>query len=179
MGQEWGGPIGMRVALDDPGRIRSLVMGTTWYWPMESWHLKGISTAFSSAVGQKQILFKNVMVERILPLGVKHAMAPEVLDQYRGPFPTPQSRAGIAELARHIVQGWSFFDEIAGEVPGTLGDHPLLLTWGMSDPVFGTSFMDRFRSDFADVQVERLDGRHFIQEDCPGEIAQAIQEFLR
>lgn len=179
MGQEWGGPIGMRVALDDPARIRALVMANTWYWPMEAWHLKGLSTALSSALGQKQLLFKNAMVERMLPLGVKHAMAPEVLDQYRGPFPTPQSRAGIAEFARQIVQGWSFFDDLAQAVPATLGDHPILLTWGMSDPAFGAAFMDRFRADFANVQVERLDARHFVQEDCPGEIAAAIRGFLR
>jgi haloalkane dehalogenase len=178
MGQEWGGPIGMRAALDDPGRVRALVMGNTWYWPMEAWHMKGLSAALSSSLGQKQILFKNALVERVLPLGVKHSLAPEVLDQYRGPFPTPQSRAGIAELTRQVVQGWSFFNDLSESVPQVLGDVPLLLTWGMADPAFGTSFMDRFRTDFTNVQVERLAARHFIQEDCPGEIARAIEGFL-
>ena len=36
MGQDWGGPIGMRVALNERGRMRSMVMGNTWYWPERS-----------------------------------------------------------------------------------------------------------------------------------------------
>ena len=38
--------------------------------------------------------------------------------------------------------------------------------------------MDRFRADFTTVRIERLDAKHYIQEDAPGEIADAIQAFI-
>jgi pimeloyl-ACP methyl ester carboxylesterase len=38
--------------------------------------------------------------------------------------------------------------------------------------------MDRFREDFRLVRTHRLDAKHFIQEDAPAEIAEAIEAFL-
>jgi hypothetical protein len=38
--------------------------------------------------------------------------------------------------------------------------------------------MERFREGFRLVRVHRLDAKHYIQEDAPAEIAEAIQGFL-
>ena len=57
-------------------------------------------------------------------------------------------------------------------------DLPLLLAWGTRDPLFPPSTMDRFRMVFDDVTVARLEAKHFIQEDAPAEIAEAIEAFL-
>ena len=38
--------------------------------------------------------------------------------------------------------------------------------------------MDRFEADFRTVRTTRLDAKHYIQEDAPGEIAKAIEGFL-
>jgi len=48
----------------------------------------------------------------------------------------------------------------------------------MHDVAFAPGMMDRFREDFRLVAVTRLDARHFIQEDRPAEIADAIRAFL-
>ena len=96
MGQDWGGSIGMRVALDDPGRLRALVMGNTWYWPATTLSMQIFSKIMSSGFIQGQIFNKNMFVERMMPLGVKHKLAPEVMDHYRGPLSTLDSRAGAA-----------------------------------------------------------------------------------
>ena len=54
----------------------------------------------------------------------------------------------------------------------------LLLTWGIDDFAFPRVFMERFREDFRIVTTQRLDAKHYIQEDAPGEIATAIEGFL-
>jgi pimeloyl-ACP methyl ester carboxylesterase len=59
-----------------------------------------------------------------------------------------------------------------------LSNVPLLLVWGLHDVMFGRRFMERFREDFRNVRVRRLDAKHFIQEDAPGEIAEGIASFL-
>lgn len=178
MGQDWGGPVGMRVALDRPDRIRGLVMGNTWYWPAEALHMKAFSAFMSSGFMQRLILKRNFFVERIMPLGTKVHLEEEVLDHYRGPLPDPESRAGVAELPRQITRASSWLGEIAAEVPGILGHKPLLLTWGVDDFAFTPAFMDRFRGDFRATRVLRLDARHYIQEDAPAEISRAILEFV-
>jgi haloalkane dehalogenase len=178
MGHDWGGPIGMRVALDELPRMRALVMGNTWYWPVDAWHMKAFAYVMSSAPMQTQILKRNFFVDKIIPFGVKYPLADEVLHHYREPLATPKRRVGVAEFPRQLVESSLWLGEIADEVQERLANVPLLLTWGIEDPAYGRSFMDRFRDDFHLARIHRLDAKHFIQEDQPGEIAEAIEDFL-
>jgi haloalkane dehalogenase len=178
-GHEWGGPIGMKVALDETPRLRALVMGNTWYWPADSWQLKALGYLMSAAPIQHLVLERNALVERLLPMGVKHPMMPQVLDHYRDVLPTPLSRIGVAELPRQILSSSFWMSEVAHAVPRVLGNVPLLLAWGIHDPVFSPRLMDRFRHDFRAAKVKRLDAKHFIQEDAPAELSDAIEAFLR
>lgn len=178
MGQDWGGPIGMRIALDGPERVRALVMGNTWYWPLEALHVRAFSALLSTAPFQSWILRGNLFVERLVPMGAKRDLAPEVLDHYRGPLPDARSRAGVAELPRQLTRAREWLADIAVRVPDVLGDRPLLLPWGVEDMAFPLSFSERFREDFRSTRLFRLDASHFIQEDAPAEIAAAIRDFL-
>lgn len=178
MGQDWGGPIGMKTALDHVERLRGLVMGNTWYWPTEAMHMKGFGYVLSAQPLQWMILEKNFFVERMIPWGCKHDLAPEVMSHYRECYPSPRSRIGIAELPKQILSSSFWLGEIAHAVPRMLGNVPLLLTWGIHDFAFTTRFMDRFREDFKLAKVRRLDAKHYIQEDDPAGIAAAIEEFL-
>ena len=69
--------------------------------------------------------------------------------------------------------------DLSEEVADRLRNVPLLLTWGIHDFAFPRQFMERFREDFKLATVYRLDAKHYIQEDAPGEIAEAIEGFLQ
>jgi haloalkane dehalogenase len=178
MGQDWGGPIGMRVALDVFPDLRALVMGNTWYWPLDAWHMKAFAYVMSSAPMQTQILRRNFFVEKVMPVAVKHPLADEVMHHYREAMPTPKSRIGVAEFPRQLMAASLWLGDLADEVHDTLANVPLLLTWGIDDFAFPRVFMERFREDFRVVTTLRLDAKHYIQEDAPGEIATAIEGFL-
>ncbi len=178
MGQDWGGPIGMRVALDEMPRLRALVMGNTWYWPLYAWQAKTFAYIMSMAPMQSQILRNNFFVEKIMPWGVKHPLADEVMHHYREALPTPKSRIGVAEFPRQLIEASSWLGDLADEVKDRLSNVPILLTWGLHDLAFPRPYMERFREDFRLAQVRRLEAKHYIQEDAPGEIADAIEGFL-
>jgi haloalkane dehalogenase len=178
MGQDWGGPIGIRVAVDELDRLRALVMGNTWYWPLDDWQAKTFSYVMSMAPMQSLIVNNNFFVERIMPMGVKIPLADEVLNQYREALPTPASRAGVAELLRQLIDASAWLGDLEDAVHERLTNVPLLLTWGVHDLVFSKRYLERFREDFRMAQVRRLDARHYIQEDAPAEIASAIAAFL-
>ena len=86
----------------------------------------------------------------------------------------PVAFAGTA-LAQAPVQERTSLEQ---RVNDRLSNVPLLLVWGLHDPAFPRRFMDRFREGFRSVRVHRLDAKHYIQEDAPGEIAEAIEDFL-
>lgn len=178
MGQDWGGPIGLRVACDELARIRALVMGNTWFWPLEAWQVKAFAYVMSMAPMQSQLLERNLFVERIMPMGVKHPLPPEVMDHYREAMPTPASRVGAAELPVQLMSAARWLRDLERDVEDRLANVPMLLTWGLLDPIFGRPFLERFRETFKLARVVRLDAKHYIQEDAPKEISEAIRSFL-
>jgi haloalkane dehalogenase len=178
VGHDWGGPIGMKVALDQVARLRALVMSNTWYWPADRWSLRAFSRAMSSAPFQKLIAERNFFVNRVLPAGMRRRPEHAVLEHYRGVLPTPESRTGVAALPPQIMEASFWLGEIEHAVPRVLCGFPLLLAWGVHDFFFTPHFMERFRSDFREVTMARLDGGHYVQEDAPQELAQAIEGFL-
>ncbi len=178
MGQEWGGPIGLRVAADELARVRALVMGNTWFWPLDSIQGKAFAYLTSMAPMQSQIVNRNLLVEKVMPLGAKFPFPEEVMHQYREAMPTPGSRMGAAELAAQLTSATRWLAQLEADVRGRLVNVPLLLTWGLHDLMYTRPFMERFRDTFRQVRVQRLDAKHYIQEDAPKEISAAIEEFL-
>lgn len=178
MGHDWGGPIGLRVAADEIERMRALVMGNTWFWPLETWQAKAFGYIMSMAPMQSQVLNRNILIEKLMPWGVKHDLSDEVMYHYREAMPTPASRVGAAELPVQLLAASDWLAELERDVQDRLSNVPLLLTWGLHDPIFTRPFLERFREVFRMVRLQRLDAKHLIQEDAPKEIASAIQAFL-
>jgi pimeloyl-ACP methyl ester carboxylesterase len=55
---------------------------------------------------------------------------------------------------------------------------PVLLVWGMRDPVFQPVFLDQWRELFPDARsVELADAAHFVLEDSPDAVCAALRDF--
>lgn len=178
VGQDWGGPIGMRLALDERPRVRALVMGNTWYWPADAFHMRAFSRVMSSRLFQWLILRWNFFVRPLMHLATRNEIPAPVMDHYRKVMPVREARVGVAELPRQIRASSFWLGEVAHAAPRMLRDLPLLLVWGEADFAFKPSFVDRFRADFRNVSVEMLEAKHYIQEDAPEAIVRAIRVFL-
>jgi len=175
MGQDWGGPIGVAVASAAPERVTGLVFGNTWFWPTDRFANKAFSWVMSTRRMQRAILEKNYFVNRLLPAGTARELPAAVMNHYRAVQPTPAARVGVAEFPRQLRAARPWLAELFAKAPGVLGRKPLLLVWGMRDFAFPPSFMPRWREAFPDHTIVELDrAKHFIQEDEPDAIADAI-----
>ena len=93
MVQDWGGPIGFAAATRLEKRFTAFVIGNTWAWPKSDPGTQVFSRILGGPIGGYLILRRNFFVERIIPSGVRLTKLSEaVMDAYRGPFPTPESR---------------------------------------------------------------------------------------
>ena len=175
MGQDWGGPVSMAVATVRPERVRGVILGNTWFWPADL-RMTVFSKVMSTPWMRRQILEKNLFVERIVPLGMKHHLTPGEMDHYRRAQPSPGARKGVAEMPRQLLAARPLLERLASDVPAALGAKPALLVWGMKDLAFRSAhLLPRMQAAFAgNVTVELPHARHYIQEDAPEEIAQAI-----
>ena len=176
MGQDWGGPVSMAVATARAERVRGVILGNTWFWPADQASMKVFSRVMSTPWMQRQILEKNLFVERIVPRGMVHRLTPAEMDHYRKVQPTPAARKGVAEMPKQILAARPLLARLARDVPATLGAKPALLVWGMKDLAFKPKpLLPRMQATFpGNLTVELPRARHYIQEDAPEQIAQAI-----
>ncbi|WP_072689856.1 haloalkane dehalogenase [Rhodococcus marinonascens] len=175
-GQDWGGPISMAVDTARPDRVRGVVLGNTWFWPLDSPTMKLFSRVMSSGPMQRAILNNNFFVERLVPMGTSRALKPEEMAHYRGVQPSRDARRGVAEMPKQLLAARPMLERLSRDVPTLLGTKPALIVWGMKDFAFKPKHMiPRVQAAFPDhVLVELPDAKHFSQEDAPDRIADAI-----
>lgn len=176
VGQDWGGPIGMTVAVERASRVAGLVFANTWYWPARG-SLTVFSFVMSSPPLQWLILNRNFFVNNIMPRSVAKPMEPAVSRTYQQAQPSPEARRGVAEFPRQIRRARPMLSRLANEAPSALRGKPMELVWGMKDPAFGReTVIQRWLRDFPDAHVTRLsDASHYIQEDAPEALAAAVE----
>ena len=177
MGQDWGGPISMAVATARADRVRGVVLGNTWFWPSEDLTTKTFSKVMGSPPMQWAILQRNFFVEKLIPAGTATSAERRrswsiIARCNRRRRPAPGWRACRRRSWRpgRCSRGWP------AEVPDKLGAKPALLVWGMKDFAFRPGAnLPRMQAAFDDhVLVELPDAKHYIQEDAPERITEAI-----
>ncbi|HKW73257.1 MAG TPA: alpha/beta fold hydrolase [Candidatus Dormibacteraeota bacterium] len=176
VGQDWGGPIGMTVAVERANRVAGLVFANTWYWPAQG-SLVTFSVVMSSPPLQWLILNRNMFVNFIVPRSVSKPMDPLVFKTYQDAQPRPDMRRGVAEFPRQIRRARPMLERLANEAPKAFASKPMELVWAMKDPAFGSpAVIARWQRDFPQANLTRLDNaNHYIQEDAPEEVAAAIE----
>jgi haloalkane dehalogenase len=171
--QDWGGPIGLRWAVEHADQVGRLVI---------------LNTGLFSGRVSKGFMAWREFAERTpdLPVGniiqaaTTTELAPEIVAAYDAPFPTPESKAGAQSFP--LLVPLTPEDAGAAEmraVQDALGrwDKPALVAFSDSDPVFpfpqaGEQFVALLPG--VDEQVRIEGAAHFLQEDRGPQIAEAI-----
>jgi haloalkane dehalogenase len=136
-----------------------------------------------SPSGDDLVLQKNVFVERILPASVLRGLRPEEMAVYRKPYLEPgESRRPTLTWPREIPIGGEPADvvAIAEDYSRWLAATPVPKLFVNAEP--GTILVGAPRElcrSWPNQREVTVRGGHFIQEDSPAEIGQAIAGFLR
>ena len=183
---DWGSALGFYWAQRNPERIRALaymeaiVQPLTWaMWPEAS---RSIFQAMRSPAGESIILEKNVFVERILPASIMRDLSAEEMAVYRRPYLEPgESRRPTLTWPREIPidgQPADVHDIVSGYADW-LPSSPIPKLFINADPgAILVGAQREFCQGWANQQEVAVKGIHFIQEDSPAEIGQAIASFL-
>ncbi len=185
---DWGSALGF----DWANRHRNAVQGIAYMEaivkPIDSWEIwpdnaRNIFQGFRSEAGETLVLEKNIFVERVLPGSVIRGLTEAEMAVYLKPFATPgEDRRPTLTWPRQIpIEGepadvteivQSYADWLAG------ADLPKLFINADPGSILTGPQRDFCRSWPNQTEVT-VAGTHFIQEDSPDEIGQAISDFVR
>jgi haloalkane dehalogenase len=146
--QDWGGPIGLGVALRHPERIRALVvMNTIGFGRGSDGGLPlPLRVVRAPLLGEQLVQGLGVFHRVYVPAGIarEERRTPEVLRAYGEVQGNWQARAGTLAFPRLIPTAP---DDPAARLLERSGrflesfEGPVLIVWGMRDPVFGPALL--------------------------------------
>ena len=182
-GQDWGGPIGMGALSLSPNLLKgAVVMNTGFNAPTLNIDLSPAhATVKTPVIGELMVEVFFSMFDRLGNVqGDPESWTPEVAELYGKPlYDNGNTKAPLA-MMRMVTDGPSHpstpsMIKIENYVK-TL-DIPVEIVWGMSDPILGKA-LPRMEENFPKAPVTQTDAGHFLQEEVPDEIAQALIRVL-
>jgi haloalkane dehalogenase len=178
---DWGSGLGFHWARLNPESVKgiaymeAIVMPVTWEdWPESA---RGIFQGFRSPKGEDLVLARNMFVEAVLPSSVIRDLSEEEMAAYRAPFDTPDNRQPTLNWPRQIpIEGEPVHMVELVEAYGAFmagSDIPKLFVNADPGSILVGKQRDFCRSWPNQVEVT-VKGLHFLQEDSPEEIGQAV-----
>jgi haloalkane dehalogenase len=175
--QDWGGPVGLRWAVENADRVARLVILNT-----------GL---FTGRVSKGFMAWRNFAEKNPdLPIGfivqgaTKTEVPEDVVAGYEAPWPNAESKAGAAQFPLLVPTedgqpGAAEMSAVMDEL--SRWDKPALCAFSDSDPVFpfprsGERFTDTIPTAGEQIKIEGA--AHFLQEDRGEEIAEHVRRFI-
>jgi haloalkane dehalogenase len=174
---DWGGPIGLRLAVEHAERIDRIVILDT-----------GLATGYQKST-EAWLAFRDFVARtEDLPIGMlvrgacKLDPGDEVIAAYEAPFPDIPSKAGARAFPTLLPQTPDAPGAAAGRrTQEALREdrRPTLMLWGDSDPVLPLSVGERFAASIGQPAPRTIeDAGHFLQEDQGPLIGRLIADWL-
>jgi len=186
---DWGSGLGFHWARRHPEQVKGIAYMEAIVRPLESWDswaepARKIFQAMRSPAGEEIILEKNVFVERILPSSIIRKLSDDEMNRYRARFTEPgESRrptltwprqtpiGGEPRDVHEIVEAYSQWLQAADSLPKLFinADPGIILIGAQRE----------FAQQLPNQEEITVKGLHFIQEDSPTEIGEAVARFVQ
>jgi haloalkane dehalogenase len=174
---DWGGPIGLRVAIEQPDRFDRIVITDSGLFTGRQ-RMSDAWKAFRHFVERTEDLPISFLVRG----ACRTDPGDEVAAAYDAPFPTPESKAGARAFPLMLPTS----PEMAGAEAGQRvlealreDERPTLMLWADSDPVLTQETGRRFAAAIGRPEPETIENAsHFLQEDAGEEIGRRIAAWL-
>ena len=184
---DWGSALGFYWAYRHPERVRGIaymeavVRPLTWEeWRDES---RQIFQDLRSEAGEEMVLEKNLFIEGILPSAVLRDLTEEEMNVYRRPYLEPgESRRPTLTWPRELPINGEPEDvvSIVDDYSEWLAQSDVPKLFVNAEPgAILTGSQREFCRTWPNQEEVTVRGAHFVQEDSPHEIGEAVATFVR
>lgn len=179
VGQDWGGPIGMRALADRPHLLKGLVILNTAIMPPKPDFKPTPFHKFSNMPVVSDVVFRLFHFPQIAlhkVQGDPESIKGEVAKAYQYPLKKFKDNLAPLALARMVpnslthptVEPLKKCQALAENFGG-----PCEIVWGKKDPILGR-VLPRIKALLPQAGVTETNAGHFLQEEVPDQIAEAI-----
>ncbi|AQZ63714.1 Haloalkane dehalogenase-like protein [[Actinomadura] parvosata subsp. kistnae] len=188
---DWGGPIGLAWAARHPGRVARLVVLNSAAFPnphgprvrpalrLPFWLLR------ETRLGERLFLRHHAFARlaTLPPFGVRGRLPGEVRAAFLAPDDGHGHRVAVRRFVQDIPLGpadpsWPLLLR-AEEGLGAFANRPVLIGWGLRDPVFDPVMLREWRHRLPRAQVHVYPrAGHYVLEDAHDRLVPAITAFL-
>jgi haloalkane dehalogenase len=184
VGQDWGGPVGLRALADRPSRLAALVLANTVIGPPRPGFRPTTFHRFARMPVVSDVAFRVAGFPQIalwFAQGDRKSISGEVARAYRWPLRHFADRTAPLALARmvpdsHAHPSIASLQRCQELVDGFRG--PAAIVWGDRDPVLGR-VRSHIERSLPAAPVTRTQAGHFLQEEVPAELAAAVRDVTR
>lgn len=179
---DFGGPIGLPLALDGSGRVERVVVMNSWMWSFAD-DAEMTKRARMVAGGFGKFLYRrlNASLRLITPsaYGDRRKLTKAIHRQYLEVFPDPDSRERVLfALALSLLGSSAHYDGL-WQRRGELAKVPALIVWGVKDSAFRPHQLAKWRDAAPTAQVVELaTAGHWPHEEEPERVLEAVRAFL-
>ena len=175
---DWGGPVGLRLAVEQPQRIARIVALDTGLFTGHQ-RMNDAWLAFRDFVARTEDLPVGLLVRRACHTDPGDA----VIAAYEAPFPTPESKAGARAFPLILPTSPSMPGAQAGQAvldALRVDGRRKLFLWADSDPVLPLDTGRQFAAALGGGEIDHVigDAGHFLQEDAGPRIGALIADWL-
>jgi haloalkane dehalogenase len=183
VGQDWGGPVGMGALALNPDLLKgAVILNTGFNAPKEAADLSAAHAMAKAPILGDLVLGVFVSIFDRLPnsQGDPSSMPPEVLKLYSQPLADSGNNKAPLTLMRMVSDGpdhpSSQQQRVVESYVASL-DIPAEIVWGMKDPILSKT-LPKMKANFPSAPVTETQAGHFLQEEVPAEIANAIMRVV-
>ena len=174
---DWGGPIGLSYAIRRPEKIKAIVITNTWLWSVRhDWYYQAFSGFMGGPIGRWLIRKRNFFAQNVVSMafGDKSKLTPLIHRHYLQQFSNPAERKGNWVFPKQIIGSTDWLESLWNQRQALTGKVKLI-AWGAKDIAFREKELQTWIKAFPDARVMRFPhSGHFIPEENPAELAQAI-----
>jgi pimeloyl-ACP methyl ester carboxylesterase len=175
---DFGGPIGLPVLLEEPERVRSVVIVNTWAWSQADDPRVGkISRIVASPLGRFLYRWLNASPRWLVPQSMvqRARFTPQMHAHYMGPFSRRSERTAPWVLGCELAGSDAYYASL-WERREALNKLPVTVVWGQGDPAFGKAHLEKWQQALPHARVLALAGvGHFPQEEAPQQLLAAVE----
>ncbi len=185
LAHDWGGAIGMGAACRLPERFDRFVLMNTAAFRSSSCPFR-IRLCRIPIFGRLAIQGVNLFSLAAMWTAISNRknLPKDVRAGLLAPYDTWANRVAVYRFVQDIPlsmkhPSYRTLLDIEEKLP-TFASKPVCLIWGMLDWCFSPEFLKRFLQFFPDADVHRLErAHHFVVEDAPNEVIDAVDAFLK